>query len=54
MLFRSNKWFRNLAVAEAIVKALTPYKKQWLKKLDSMGAQELAAIQEFRREKKEK
>lgn len=50
----NNKWFRNLAVAEAIVKALNPYKKQWLKKLDSMGAQELAAIQEFRREKKEK
>ena len=50
----NNKWFRNLAVAEAIVKALTPYKKQWLKKLDNMGAQELAAIQEFRRQKKEK
>ncbi len=45
----NNKWFRNLAVAEAIVEALRPYKKEWLKKLDEMGAQELAAIQEFRR-----
>ncbi len=50
----NNKWFRNLAVAEAIVEALKPYKNEWLKKLDSMGETELAAIQEFRRVKKEK
>lgn len=49
----NNKWFRNLAVAEAVVKALKPYKKEWLKKLDGMGVKELAAIQEFRQQKKE-
>ncbi len=49
----NNKWFRNLAVAEAIVNALKPYKKEWLKKLAGMGAKELATIQEFRRNKKE-
>lgn len=48
----NNKWFRNLAVAEAIVNALKPYKKEWLKKLDMMGETELAAIQEFRRSQK--
>lgn len=47
----NKKWFRNLAVAETIVAALKPYKKMWLKKLDAMGAEEKALIEEFRREK---
>ncbi|HEX4948237.1 MAG TPA: PPK2 family polyphosphate kinase [Blastocatellia bacterium] len=45
----NKKWFRNLAVAQAIVDALKPYKKAWLKKLDAMGAKEKALIEEFRR-----
>ncbi len=47
----NKKWFRNLAVAQAIVDALKPYKKTWLKKLDAMGAEEKALIEVFRREK---
>jgi PPK2 family polyphosphate:nucleotide phosphotransferase len=47
----NKKWFRNLAVAQAIVDALKPYKKAWLKKLDAMGAEEKALIEAFRREK---
>ena len=47
----NKKWFRNLAVAQAIVDALKPYKKAWLKKLDAMGAEEKALIEVFRREK---
>jgi PPK2 family polyphosphate:nucleotide phosphotransferase len=46
----NKKWFRNLAVAEAIVEALRPYKKAWLKKLDAIGQEEKALIEEFRRE----
>ncbi len=49
----NNKWFRNLAVAEAIVAALKPYKKDWMKKLEAIGAKELAAIQEFKRSAKD-
>ena len=44
----NKKWFRNLAVAEAIVEAMQPYKKQWLKKLEAIGHQEKAKIEEFR------
>ena len=47
----NKKWFRNLAVAQAIVDALKPYKKAWLKKLDATGAEEKALIEAFRREK---
>lgn len=47
----NKKWFRNLAVAEAIVDALKPYQKAWLKKLDAMGAEEKSLIEEFRRGK---
>lgn len=47
----NKKWFRNLAVAQAIVDALKPYQKAWLKKLEVMGAAEKALIEEFRREK---
>jgi PPK2 family polyphosphate:nucleotide phosphotransferase len=31
------KWFRNLAVAEATVKALRPYKEQWVETLTRKG-----------------
>ncbi len=31
------KWFRNLAIAEAISDALRPYKKEWVKALEARG-----------------
>lgn len=43
----NKKWFRNLAMAEAIVEALRPYRDKWLAVLDEMGTaakQELAAF----------
>lgn len=45
----NKKWFRNLAVAEAIVKTLKPYEKQWLKRLESVGQAEKARIEEYRK-----
>lgn len=33
----NKKWFRNLAVAEAVVAALKPYEKQWMKRLEEIG-----------------
>jgi PPK2 family polyphosphate:nucleotide phosphotransferase len=44
----NKKWFRNLAVAEAIVNALKPYEKAWHQKLDAMGQEELANIKALR------
>jgi PPK2 family polyphosphate:nucleotide phosphotransferase len=44
----NKKWFRNLAVAEAIVSALRPYQNQWLKCLAEIGRREKALIDEFR------
>ena len=45
----NKKWFRNLAVAEAIVNTLRPYRKQWLKRLEEVGQREKAAIDAFRK-----
>jgi PPK2 family polyphosphate:nucleotide phosphotransferase len=42
------KWFRNLAVAEAIVELLRPYKAGWLAALEERGEAELKAIREAR------
>jgi PPK2 family polyphosphate:nucleotide phosphotransferase len=44
----NKKWFRNLAVADAIVNALKPYEKTWHQQLDGMGKEELANIQALR------
>lgn len=44
----NKKWFRNLAVAEAIVARLKPYQKRWLTRLEEIGRQEMAKIAEFR------
>ena len=49
----NKKWFRNLAVAEAIVNALTPYEKSWRQRLDEMGQKELATIRALRQPKAE-
>jgi len=48
----NKKWFRNLAVAEAIVAALKPFENDWLKKLDEVGRREKALIEEFRNSQK--
>jgi PPK2 family polyphosphate:nucleotide phosphotransferase len=41
----NHKWYRNLAVAETIVRALRPYREEWLKRLGVIGA---AALKELR------
>lgn len=46
----NKKWFRNLAVAEALVDTLKPHKEKWLKLLEEKGKGELAAIKEFRQQ----
>jgi PPK2 family polyphosphate:nucleotide phosphotransferase len=43
------KWYRNLVVAEAIVDALRPHKKEFKKKLDEMGAEGKAELDRYRR-----
>ncbi len=47
----NKKWFRNLAITEAVVAALKPYKKQWLEILSEKGKKEKAAIEAFRQAK---
>ncbi len=43
-----SKWYRNLAVLYTVVETLRPFRKQWRKKLDEMGAAGLAALNEYR------
>jgi hypothetical protein len=42
------KWFRDLAVAEALRDALLPFKDEWLKKLEESGREKRKAIDEYR------
>lgn len=44
----NKKWFRNLAVAEALVNALKPHEKQWMKRLEEVGQKSKAEIETFR------
>ncbi len=44
----NKKWFRNLAVAEAVVATMKPYEKQWMKRLEEIGLKSKAEIEEFR------
>jgi PPK2 family polyphosphate:nucleotide phosphotransferase len=46
------KWFRNLAIAEALRDALLPYKGEWLQALEEIGRHELKAIEEYRQKSK--
>jgi len=46
------KWFRNLAVAEALRDALAPYRQAWLEELEEMGQREMRAIEEYRQGRK--
>jgi PPK2 family polyphosphate:nucleotide phosphotransferase len=44
----NKKWFRNLAVAEALHEALVPHRDAWLEELEKVGRREMGAIAEFR------
>ncbi|MEK6323424.1 MAG: PPK2 family polyphosphate kinase [Acidobacteriota bacterium] len=45
----NKKWFRNLAVAEALRDALIPFRKTWLEKIEEAGREKKKAIDEYRR-----
>ncbi len=45
----NKKWFRNLAVAEAVRDALMPFRKKWLEELEEAGREKKKAIEEYRR-----
>ena len=49
-----HKWYRNLAITETIIDTLKPYKKDWMKDLDKVGAEAKKEIAEFRRKAKKK
>ncbi len=42
------KWFRNLAVAEALRDTLMPFKEKWLARLEAVGLERKKAIEEYR------
>jgi PPK2 family polyphosphate:nucleotide phosphotransferase len=42
------KWYRDLVVAEALVEALRPHKREWMRTLDAMGRAGREAIKAFR------
>lgn len=44
------KWFRNLAVTEVLVRTLRPYLKEWRAKLEREAAAQLAALERARAE----
>jgi PPK2 family polyphosphate:nucleotide phosphotransferase len=44
----NKKWFRNLAVAEALRDALMPFRKKWLEELEEEGREKRKAIEEYR------
>ncbi len=44
----NRKWYRNLAVCEALVETLRGYDKSWHKALDTMSKARLAELAEFR------
>jgi PPK2 family polyphosphate:nucleotide phosphotransferase len=43
------KWFRDLAVAEALRDALCPFREQWLEQLETMGQDHRQAIEAYHR-----
>jgi len=46
------KWYRNLVVAESIVAALRPRRRDWAKKLDAMGREGRAGLAAYRAQRK--
>jgi hypothetical protein len=45
----NKKWYRNLVVAESIVKALRGHRKGWSAKLEQMGKAGRAGLQAYRK-----
>jgi PPK2 family polyphosphate:nucleotide phosphotransferase len=48
------KWFRNLAVAETLVAAMRPYRKEWHRTLEEQGKVARAELDSFRQQQQEK
>jgi PPK2 family polyphosphate:nucleotide phosphotransferase len=48
----NKKWYRNVVVAEAIVKALREQRKEWTRTLRKMGEDRKAALRAYRAERK--
>lgn len=48
----NHKWFRDLAITEAVVNALEPLAKDWKESLTELGNTELIALKEYRAESK--
>jgi PPK2 family polyphosphate:nucleotide phosphotransferase len=48
----NKKWFRNLAIADAIVRALRPYRKKWEKSLNKLAETKFAELKAMRAEEK--
>jgi len=44
----NHKWYRNLAIAEAIVSELKSYRKDWARTLKTMAEQRMAELQAYR------
>lgn len=44
------KWYRNLAVTEAVVETLRPLKKGWLEALEAVGTKAKAELESYRTE----
>jgi PPK2 family polyphosphate:nucleotide phosphotransferase len=50
----NKKWFRNLAVADTIVRALRPYHEKWQDALNNLSQKKVTELEEFRRTKAER
>ncbi len=44
----NHKWFRNLAIAEAMVEALRPHRKSWEQRLEQIGTEGLKQLRAMR------
>lgn len=45
----NHKWFRDLAIAETVVKALEKYESGWRKSLEALGKTRLAELEAYRK-----
>ena len=45
----NQKWFRNLAVLEAVVETLRPYREGWMSKLNEIGTKAKSELEEYRK-----
>lgn len=44
----NHKWFRDLAIAHTLVRALTPYKERWVREVRQRGKKELQLVRQAR------